>query len=397
MVGRFFVALLVALGPACSPDCERGPVRITSRVVWRDWTCRVESLVIEGDGELVLEHATIAFDPRVEDTDAFQLRDRGRFHAEHGTLESANEKQWNMQAFDDAVIELVDTTATEHTGLRNFDRVHFSASGNADIEEVQVHDDAIVRMQDGTAGYVVLFFTGGVSADLAPGELVVGEGQARTLAVPTGPTTSGTLELAGADVYGWQIDLENDSSVNVAGGEEIVLALHLTDVSATVTDDVTTDGPSTGMLDFSDQGGPRFAYTDSTIASFNVYAAGASQIAFTGRVDVTEPNAEGTSRVLFGPGTTMYANLAQTYESAQMTFDGVKLAIDGDDGSSPSFTADDASTITIVDVVAIDGTYLGAVGGGRVLVQGGSHWDVATAEDIDVDGAGGVYLDGDPL
>lgn len=374
--------------------CSKGAVTITTREVWRELECTIaETLTVEDGGELVLEDTVIRFAPEVEDTDAFVVRGHGRVQADHSRLESGSGLQWNLQAMDDAVIELAHTPATDHTGLRNYDRARFTASG-ADVEEVQVHDDATVRMDRGAAGYVVLFFTAGVDASYGAGDLVVGEGQRRTLAVPTGPSTSGTLELDDADIYGWQLDLENDSKIAITGGEEIVLALHLTDVVATVADDVTTNGPSTGALDFFAQGGPGFTYTDSAIASFNLYAAGACDLSFTGHITVNEPNAEGTSKVAFGPDTTLFANLAQTYEQAEMIFDGVTLSVDGDDGSSPSFTADDSSIIRIRDVKAIPDTYASAVGGGRVLIDGGAGWQAQTLEAVDPEGEGGVYLDG---
>jgi hypothetical protein len=393
------IGVALAVITACSEGthrraCSKGAVTITTREVWHALECTIaDTLTVENGGELVLEDTVIRFAPEVEDTDAFVVRGDGRVHADHSRLESGSGLQWNLQAYDDAVIELVHTPATDHSGLRNYDRAQFIAS-SADVEEVQVHDDARVRMDRGAAGYMVLFFTGGVAATYGEGELVIGEGQRRTLAVPTGPSTAGTLELDDADIYGWQLDLENDSQIAIAGGEEIVLALHLTDVVATVADDVTTNGPSAGALDFFTQGGPGFTYTDSAIASFNLYAAGACDLSFTGNITVNEPNAEGTSKVAFGPDTTLFANLAQTYEQAEMSFTGVTLSVDGDDGSSPSFTADDTSIIRITDVKAIHDTYASAVGGGRVLIDGGSGWQEQTLEAVDPEGTGGVYLDG---
>jgi hypothetical protein len=395
---RCLVVLVALLLCACGNDrteCSKDAVTITTREVWRDLECTIhETLVVEGDGELVLDNTVVQFAPRVEDTDAFIVRGHGKVHADHSRFESGSGLQWNMQAYDDAEIELVDTPATDHSGLRNYDRVRFTARG-ADVEEVQVHDDAVVTMAGGVAGYMVLFFTGGISTSYGPGDLVTGEGQRRTLVVPTGPATSGTLALDDADIYGWQIDLEADSQIAIEGGEEIVLALHLTDVVATVDQDITTDGPSSGALDFAAQGGPGFTYTNSAIASFNVYAAGACDLSFTGKVAVTEPNAEGTSKIAFGPETILYANIAQTYEQAEMIFDGVTLSVDGDDGSSPSFSADDTSIIRITNVAAIADTYAAAVGGGRVLIDGGSGWTSQTLEAVDIEGEGGVYVDGE--
>lgn len=392
------LVVLVLLSCACGNDhrteCTKDTVTITAREVWRELECTITgTLTVEGDGELVLEDTVVKFAPRVEDTDAFIVRGHGRVHADHSRLESGSGLQWNMQAYDDAEIELVHTPATLHTGLRNYDRARFTASG-ADVEEVQVHDDAAVTMAGGAAGYMVLFFTGGITTSYGTGDLVVGEEQRRTLMVPTGPSTTGTLTLDRADIYGWQIDLEADSQIAIEGGEEIVLALHLTDVVATIADDITTAGASTGALDFHAQGGPGFTYTNSAIASFNVYAAGASDLSFTGAVAVTEPNAEGTSKIAFGPKTTLYANIAQTYEQAEMIFDGVTLSVDGDDGSSPSFSADDTSVIRIMNVAAIADTYAAAVGGGRVLIDGGAGWRDQTLEAVDIEGDGGVYLDG---
>ncbi len=362
---------------------------ITDEVVWEGETVVVTgTLTVADGGHLILDDATLRFEPDREDFDAFVLEGDGQLTATNSRIESGSGKQWNLNAWDTSRIELFDTVATGHSGIRAHQQASIEVSG-ADVEELQVHDDVQLLLRDGAAAYVVLFFSGDYETELTDGELAVGEAT-RSFDVATGPSTTGTVTLDDATVYGWQLDLEKGASLVVDGGREVVLAMHLTDVVAELEDDITSDEPTDGAADLSAGGGPSFVYTDTHVWSFNLYAEGACDLSFEGRVDVTEPNAADTSVVTFGPQTTLWANLAQTYGEATMIFDGVTLMEDSD--SHPSFTAEDSSLIELVGVDATAGTRLHAIGGGQIQVTGGAGWDWEMVEELDIEGAGGVEL-----
>lgn len=382
--------LLLACGGGGGGARVVGDLTLTAEERWEGETVVVTgTLTVGAGGHLVLDGATVRFEPDREDFDAFVLEGDGRLSASGSRLESGSGKQWNLEARDAARIDLVDTIATNHSGIRGHDQVWIHAAGG-DVEELQVHDEVQLELSDGASAYVVLFFSGDYQASLTDGELAVGHAT-RSFEVATGPGTSGSVSLDEAEVYGWQLDLEEGASLTVAGGREIVLAMHLRDVARVVTEDLTADAPGDGGLDFSAEGGPAFAYSDTHVRSFNLYAEGACDLDFQGRVDVTEPNVADTSVVTFGAETSLWANLAQTYGDAVMTFAGVTLL--EDDGSHPSFTAEDSSTIRIQGVDPTPGTRLHAIGGGRVEVTGGSGWSWDMVEELDLEGQGGVTIE----
>ncbi len=373
-----------------------GDLEVTNRQIWSQRTVTVTgTLTIKSGGELVLDHADLKFSPRIEDTDTFAMEGTAKLTATASKIESGSGRQWNLQASDSSQIFLDNTLATGHAGLRCFGNTQFTATGaGANVEEVQLHDDVNVRIANGAESYVVLFFAGGTTAALTHGELTSGSALTREFDIPTSPNSTGHLKLENANVIGWQLDLSEESNLTIDHGENIVLALHLKDVKKTIPDDITSNTPRDGGMDFSaTPGNPTFSYAMSAITSLNVYATGACDLKFTGKVDVTEPNANNQSRVEFdGPAITLAANLAQTGDQAQMIFNGVTL--EESSGAAPSFTVDNSSTMQIINVAATANTRVAAVAGGVVQINGGSGWSPSMFEAIDTTGDGGVYLNG---
>jgi hypothetical protein len=181
------------------------------------------------------------------------------------------------------------------------------------------------------------------------GELVSGSEITRSFNVATGTGTTGRVRIKDSTIVAFQLDLVNNVTVHVTGGTNLVLAIHLHNVGNSTTQ-VTHRAPITsgdesasGTVDFSAYSNPKFVYTNTQISSFNVYLTGTSNVSFTGTLTVNEPDATDSSILTFGPGTSVYANLAMTHGRAQMIFNGSTL-LDGD-ASFPSFTAEDQSVI----------------------------------------------------
>jgi hypothetical protein len=180
----------------------------------------------------------------------------------------------------------------------------------------------------------------------------------------------------------------------VTNGTSIVLAMHLNNVGnggtlVTNTSNITSNSPASGTLDFSAYAGPKFNFTTAQVSSFNVYLAGTSNVSFTGIVNVTEPDAGGTSSLTFGASASVNANLAMTHGSALMTLNGSTLL---ESGSTPSFTAQDTSRINLNSVNATVGSKAYAIGQGQVHISGGTGWGPAKFENIGVYGGGGVFI-----
>jgi hypothetical protein len=374
---------------SCEAHDAQGNVVVRCPVAWRDRTVELTgSLTVEPGGELLLERTTLDFAPRIEDTDTAIVR--GKLVARQSRLASKTGRQWNLQAFDGAVLDWEGTTATDHSGIRLFGKTRFVAKGG-DVEEVQLHDDAAITL-DGAAAYVVLFFVGDASAELVGDQaLAVGPDLTRSYSLPNGSGT-GTLTLAGADVVGWQIDLEGSAEVRVADAGDVVLAIHVEDaVFDQAGASITSAAPADGAVDFG-PGRPRFVFESSVVSSLNLYAEGACALSFAGPLHVTEPSVGGTSKLGFGAAVTLEANLAMTFDQGEMTLDGTKLVDDAEGGLYPSFTAADGSRIHLVGVDATAHARAATVGAGRIVIEGGSGWTADKLEEIDKEAGGGITV-----
>ncbi|HNX60192.1 MAG TPA: hypothetical protein PKK43_13915, partial [Spirochaetota bacterium] len=110
------------------------------------------------------------------------------------------------------------------------------------------------------------------------------------------------------------------------------------------------------------------------------YVEGTSDVTFSGTNKVVECNVLGDARLTFKSATSLCANLAQSYDNATLTLDGVTLI---SDDSIPSFTAQGTSTINITNVNAIPDTVVYAVENGTVNITGGTGWDDSMFEESD--------------
>lgn len=394
-------ALLVAAAacggkgaPGQSPVRTYGDLIVQDAQTWSNQQVTVTgTLTIAATGSLTLDNTTLVFSPAIQDTQAFVIQG-GSFVAKNNSLiKSGTGKQWNLEAHGACSVTFSGSRATNHSGLRMFDGCAFLADAS-DVEEAQVRDSSSVTIQNGAQAYLVLFFTGGPAAFKA-NEVTSGSALTRSFTFPTGPTTVGHVNLANANIVGFQLDLLHDAALDITNGTNIVLAMHLDNVgngATAVTNgaNITSASSLSGAVDFSASGNPKFTYHSSQISSFNVYLTGTSNVSFTGTVDVTEPEAAGSSILTFGQGATVHANLAMTRDSAQMILNGSVLA----DGvaSFPSFTALDQSVIKLNAVNAPADTQVQSVGQGQVQITGGSGWSRTMFETLNPVPPGGIVL-----
>lgn len=395
-------ALLVAVAAACGGASAPGQplVRTSGDLIIQDaqtWSNQqvtmTGTLTIAAGGSLTLDNTTLLFSPAIQDTQAFVIQG-GSFVARNNSLiKSGSGKQWNLEAHGACSVRFTGSKATNHSGLRMFDSCAFVAD-SSDVEETQVRDSSSVTLQNGAQAYLVLFFTGG-PASFNNGEVTSGSGLTRSFTFPTGPGTTGHVNLANANVLGFQLDLLRDAALDITNGTNIVLAMHLDNVgngatAVTNSSNITSGSSLSGAVDFSAYGNPKFTYHASQISSFNVYLTGTSNVSFTGTLDVTEPDAGGSSILTFGQGAKVYANLAMAHGTAQLIFNGSRL-VDGA-GSFPSFTALDQSVIKLNGVNPPADTQVQTVGQGQVQITGGSGWSRTMFETLNPVPPGGIVL-----
>ncbi|HCU26149.1 MAG TPA: hypothetical protein DF383_14130 [Deltaproteobacteria bacterium] len=377
-----FALMLAALLPTVdcggsssgSEDSEKmpGDITIASPTTWSNKSVAVTGkITIVAGGSLTLDHATLLFEPEVEDSLMLEIQDGGSLHAVAATLKSGSGKQYNVEVHGTAAARFeAGSFATNHSGLRFYDTSTLTADAS-DVEEVQVHDKVTLNIQNGAAAYVVCFFTGNVTADYGSGEFAAGSGISRDISVKSAPGMAGSIHLANADISGFQLDLVGSASVSIAGGSEIVLALHLEDyVNSNFTSGITN--VTGGSVDFSASGNPKFQWTNSQISAVNLYLGGSSDVIWNGPTTFVEVNAMDSSRLTLNGGVKLWANLLETYNTALVVLNGVTLL--EDEATFPSITAEDKSSITINNVAATANTQVYRVDSGKISINGGSGW-----------------------
>lgn len=331
------------------------------------------TLTIANGGCLTLQDSTLVFSPAAEDTGSFVIQGNGCLNVVHSTLKSGNDKQWNLTVKNTGSVSFAQLSkATNQSGLRFYDNSKLMAD-NSDVEEIQVHDSASLTVQNNASAYIVAFFTGSGSASFLNGEFAAGNGITRTLSIPTSGTTTGSISIANSNINGFQLDLQDKFNLSIAKATGVVLSLHLTDyVNNNFTSNITSAAPTSGTADFSASGNPTFRWDNSQISMLNLYLDGASNLTWNGTTTMNEVNTLGSSSLTLNTNVSLWANLAQTYETSKMTLNSVTLL--EDDSTHPSFTAADNSIITANNTVATAHTALYQSDSGQVVVNGGSNW-----------------------
>ncbi len=351
-----------------------GSLTISSPTSWSGKTVTINgTLTIPNGGCLTLTNSTILFSPAVEDTGSFVIQGNGCLNVIHSTLRSGNGKQWNLTVQNTGTVSFAQSSvATNHAGLRFYDSSTLT-SDNSNVEEVQVHDNASLALQNGSSAYVVAFFTGSVSASFGSGEFNAGTGITRKLSLPTSNTTTGSVTISNSDVDGFQLDLQDNFNLTIGNASGVVLSLHLNNyTNSNFTSSITSAAPTSGAADFSASGNPKFTWTNSQIASVNLYLSGTSNLVWNGATIMNEVNTFDSSSLTLNANVSLWADLAQTYSTSALTLNSVTLLQDS--STHPSFTAMDNSVININNTVATSQTTVYRVGSGQVNIAGGSGW-----------------------
>ena len=358
-------------------DINIGDTVINTDVVWRDVTVNLNgSITIQPGASLTMINVCMNVNPEIEDSNVFLVND-GVISASESLIKSTSGKQWNMEAYGSSTLNFQNTDATSHTGIRAFGNTVMNVSG-CQLEEIQCHDNSVLNVSNGSGVYIVLFFVDAGSVALTGGELNSGDDITRDFEFSSGSGTKGKINIESSDVWGFQLDLEGNSDLEIKDGTDIVLAVHLADAGVkTISDNITSEIKQTGLMDFGSDN-PSLKYNSSQIRYINVYLSGiTSNVTFSGNVKVVEANVFDGAVLTFESGTTLLADLAQAYDTAVLNLNGVKLSADG---SRPSFTAEGDSVININAVSALSGTSVYSVENGKVIITGGSGWDDVLVE-----------------
>lgn len=356
------------------PSNSYGNITISSPTSWTGQTVTVTgALTIANGGCLTLTNSTLLFSPAIEDTGSFIIQGNGCLNVINSTLKSGSGKQWNLVVQGTGSVSFSQSSfATNHSGLRFYNSTTL-VSDNSNVEEVQVHDNASLTIQNGSSAYVVAFFTGSGTQTFASGAFNAGNGITRTLSIPTSNTTTGSVVISNSSINGFQLDLEDTYNLTIAGSSGVVLALHLLNyTNANFAANITSGAPTSGVADFSASSNPKFTWNNSQITSVNLYLSGTSNLVWNGTTNMTEVNVQDTSALTLNSGVSLWADLAQTYNNATMTLNSVSLLQDS--SKHPSFTAMDSSSININNTTATSQTTVYRVGSGQVNITGGSGW-----------------------
>lgn len=366
---------------------QAAPVILKNPVIAKDTTWKDQDILIDGKltvksgATLTVTGSKVGFRVTKEDADSWVMSGTAAVVARSSSFRSADSlgRQWNLEAHDKARVSFEKTTLSDHTGLRFHEQSALEATAS-NIQEIQLHDRARVRLAQRSIAYIVMFFDGDVKADLSKAALKAGESiyQTQNLKVVTGKDAQGAIETAVLDlnqsaVIGWQLDASDRASVTFARAEGIVLAPHLKGTfSRTITEGITGDARD-GAFDFSKNGGPRFAYSESDIEMINLYLDGNVTLDFTGATIVNEANVGGNGKLTLGPKATLYADLGEAYEKGQMILNGTRLVAD-DPENNPSITADDEAIIRLIGVKVATPAHVFALDKGQVFIKGGGPW-----------------------
>jgi len=272
-----------------------------------------------------------------------------------------------------------DTTVTFHAGIRPFGDTVTTAT-DSDIEEIQVHDRAVVSVT-GREGLYPVFFFDGLNAELS--DLTNGL-VTRTVVVPGG----WSFEMRDTDVNGYQIDVQGDSTVTLTNCQAITASIHTPGTlgrDEVIVSNVTTDGPADGMIAGL---GPEIVYTDTAIDLFNVYVEDGDVVRIDGGV-VNEANTSGSAQLTIEDCTVEY-NLVQAYDESVLVIENCSITADA--STQPSLTAESDSRVTVrnSDCARLEAQ---AIGNGRIEFIQSRNLDI---ERLTVQENGEITIDGEP-
>ncbi len=351
-----------------------GNLTIGSPITWVGQTINVTgTLTIANGGCLTLRNSTLLFHPAVEDDDTFRILGNGCLNVVNSIVKSENGKQWNLIVRDTGRASFTQSSiATNHAGLRFYGSASF-ISDHSNVEEIQVHDNASLTVQNSSSAYIVAFFTGSGSASFAIGQFNAGTGITRTLRIPTGNATTGSVTISNSNVVGFQLDLQDTFNLSIGNANDVIVSLHLHNyTNENFSRNITSTVATSGTVDFSTSRNPQFTWSNSQISSVNLYLSGTSNLVWNGTTTLNEVNTLDSSSLTLNSGVSLWADLAQSYDTSTLTLNSVTLLQDS--LKHPSFTAMDNSVIKINNTVATSRTTVYRVSSGRFVITGGSGW-----------------------
>ncbi|HOF35103.1 MAG TPA: hypothetical protein PK624_14150 [Spirochaetota bacterium] len=379
VLGFSVTALIVSCGGGSDGGSniqnKTDPV-ISSDETWENCEVIIDGmLTIKSGAVLTLKNVTLKFNAEVEDSTALTITNSSLV-ADNCTFTSYSDKQWNLEAYGNSTMTFIGTEASRHSGIRAHDNTVLNVESSK-LEEIQCHDNVNLNISKGSQVYIVLFFSDSGTVSLLDGQLASGSNITRTFTYKSGAASTGTVKISSSDVWGFQLDIAGSTDLRVKDATDIVLALHLEDVGdVTINDNITSDSLQTGNINVSSL---KFSFTDSQITYINTYVSGStSSVTFSGTVKVVEANVWDGATLTFGANVTLLADLAQAYDTAVLKLNGVTLA---EDGSFPSITAEDESTVEITGVDAIPSARIYSVGNGKVKISGGTGWKKSMCEE----------------
>lgn len=313
------------------------------------------NVIVENGGELILNGTTLNIISSFDEEFIIEITGNSRLETNGAVIQG--------QAFQTAIIAepkngasptlvFTNTTVTFHAGIRPFGNTVTTAT-DSDIEEIQVHDQAVVSVTGGEGLYPVFFFNGldAELNDLTDGMVT------RSVDVPGG----WSFEMRNVDVDGYQIDVEGDSTVTLTNCQAITASIHTPGTLGSdevVVRNVTTNGPADGVI--ADLGA-EIVYINTAIDLFNVYVASGDVVRIDGGV-VNEANTSGSSQLTIADCTVAY-NLVQAYDESTLIIE--NCSITSDTSTQPSLTAESDSRVTVrnSDCARLEAQ---AIGNGRI-------------------------------
>jgi len=380
MAATLFTVQCGSAGNGGNSGTTVGDTTISADTTWENTDIHITGvLTVKSGATLTMNNVRLYFNPDLEDTTTFVVTG-GKVSATDSRIQSESGKQWNLEATGASVLTFTRTPITNHSGLRAHDTTTLTADASA-VEEIQCHDDAKLVARNGSGVYVVLFFDNAGDVTFGSGALAAGDGITKDFTCKSSATGTGSVTITDSDVWGYQLDLSGDTNLSVTDGSGLVLALHITNTGTTdISNDITSSSPNSGTIDLSSSGNPTFTWVTSQIDYLNTYVDGSGSVTFSGTNKVVECNVLNEATLTFKSGTSLCANLAQSYDNATLTLDSVTLI---SDDSIPSFTAQGDSTINIKSVNAVSGTVVYAAENGKVNITDGTGWNDSMFEESD--------------
>jgi len=296
------------------------------------------NLIVRNGGVLNLNGTHVKIHSSYEEEFTIQVLDSSTLNATHARLEGVDYQTALIarhQGDAHPSLSFEQCVATNHAGIRVFGRGQMNAN-KSNLEEVQVHDQAQIRLTGGTGIYPVLFFEIGQStlSGFVPGNGITG-----TLNGAQG----WSFDLQNVGVSGYQIDVEKGAYIFLNDCAGITASFH-TPGNLAFGEVTVSNATGTALRSGKIEGlGPEIEYTNSQILQINAYVNGADKVIFQ-NCRINEANTLDTSKLTLQQCQVVY-NLLQAYDLSELKV--LSCSIDGEEETPPSLTALDNSRVEV--------------------------------------------------